>query len=68
MKNTSYSPEILALRQAIVAAKTRHRRAAARAPILEKLRILEEMRDFTVSLRGAREEHKARVQMAWAQP
>jgi len=53
------------LRQRIFESKDRYRRHLAHAPIEEKLRILEEMRDFTASLEHLRAENKARVKGAW---
>jgi hypothetical protein len=54
------------LRREIFKAKSAHRRHLVAAPVVEKLRILEEMRDFTAAMRGVREENKALVKGAWA--
>jgi hypothetical protein len=53
------------LRRETFKAKSAHRSHLAAAPVVEKLRILEEMRDFTAALRGVREENRALVKGAW---
>jgi hypothetical protein len=60
-------PELAALRAAVFRAKTEKRHAVRHASIEEKLRMLEEMRDFTASVRHLREENKANVRSAWPQ-
>jgi hypothetical protein len=54
------------LREKIFADKAARRRHVAKAPIPEKLRILEEMRDLSRALKGTREANKARVRAAIA--
>jgi hypothetical protein len=49
------------LREKIFRDKAARRRYLATAPIPEKLRLLEEMRDLTRALKKTREENKARV-------
>jgi hypothetical protein len=61
------SPEVEALRAAIFRAKAKRRISVRQAPIEEKLRMLEEMRDFSALLRPLREQHQARVKSAWTQ-
>jgi hypothetical protein len=53
------------LRKQIFKSKAERRRHWAQTPVVEKLRILEEMRDFTSALQAARDENKARVKGAW---
>jgi hypothetical protein len=52
------------LRERIFSAKAARRRYLVKAPIPEKLRILEEMRDTTRALNAVREQNKARVRAA----
>jgi hypothetical protein len=52
------------LREKILADKATRRRYLMTAPIPEKLRILEEMRDVTMALKKVREENKARIRAA----
>jgi hypothetical protein len=52
------------LREKVLADKAARRRYWVTAPIPEKLRVLEEMRDLTRALKGAREENRARVRAA----
>jgi hypothetical protein len=52
------------LREGLLREKAARRRYLVTAPIPEKLRILEEMRDTTRALRKSREENKARVRAA----
>jgi hypothetical protein len=59
------APELAALRSAIFRAKTEKRRAVRHASMEEKFLMLEEMRDFTGSVRHLREENKAKVKSAW---
>jgi hypothetical protein len=54
----------LELRAKVMADKAARRRYLVTAPIPEKLRILEEMRDVTRALKNAREANKAKVQAA----
>jgi hypothetical protein len=58
--------ELENLRNRIFEEKAVYRSHLAKAPISEKLRILEEMRAFTATTRQAREENKARMAAAWA--
>jgi len=60
--------EIEALRATIFRAKAHRRFALRQAPIEEKFRMLEEMRDFSSLLRPLREQHRAKVKSAWKQP
>jgi hypothetical protein len=53
------------LRTKLFRDKAEYRRYLAQAPIVEKLRIMEEMRDFTAAMQHAREENKASVKEAW---
>ena len=53
------------LRERIFRDKQEFRNYLAHAPINEKLRIMEEMRDFTAAMEGAREANKASVRHAW---
>ncbi|MEI9999371.1 MAG: hypothetical protein WDO13_09485 [Verrucomicrobiota bacterium] len=59
-------PDVAILRKALFEAKLKKRHGLRQASIIEKLRVLEEMRDFTAALRGHREANKARVRSAWA--
>jgi hypothetical protein len=52
------------LRAKVMADKAARRRYLLTAPIPEKLRILEEMRDATQALKDAREANKAKVRRA----
>jgi hypothetical protein len=54
------------LRSEIFKLKAQDRSRLARAPIEEKFRVLEEMRDFTAGLQGVRAENKARLRAARA--
>jgi hypothetical protein len=54
------------LREKALADKAARRRYLVTAPIPEKLRILEEMRDLTSALKKNREENKAAVRAARA--
>jgi hypothetical protein len=53
------------LREKILKDKAEYRNYLANAPIDEKLRILEEMRDFTAALEAVREENRMRMRPAW---
>jgi hypothetical protein len=52
------------LRDKVLRDKAARRRYLVKAPIPEKLRILEEMRDLTRALKETREANKARVRAA----
>jgi hypothetical protein len=54
------------VREQILTSKAEYRSHLAKMPIVEKLRILEEMRDFTSALQATRDENKARLKEAWA--
>jgi hypothetical protein len=53
------------LRARIFRDKEEFRNYLAHAPVEEKLRILEEMRDFTAAMQGARDANRASVRHAW---
>ncbi len=53
------------LRDHIFRAKVEHRSKLAQLPVVEKLRIMEEMRDFTLALQSLRDENKARSKDVW---
>jgi hypothetical protein len=59
--NLTHVPE---LREKVFRDKASRRRYLMTAPIPEKLRMLEEMRDVTRALKKNREENKARVRAA----
>jgi hypothetical protein len=52
------------LKAKVLADKAARRRYLTTAPIPEKLRILEEMRDMTNALKKTREDNKARIRAA----
>jgi hypothetical protein len=61
---SSHDPQAMTvteLREKVFKDKAARRRYLVTAPIPEKLRLLEEMRDLTRALKKAREENKARV-------
>jgi hypothetical protein len=53
------------LKAKVLEDKAAYRRHLAKLPIVEKLRLLEEMRDTTRALKKTREENKTRVKSAW---
>jgi hypothetical protein len=57
---------IAGLREGLLREKAARRRYLSTAPIPEKLRILEEMRDATHALRTVRERNKARIRQTVA--
>jgi|HubBroStandDraft_1064217.scaffolds.fasta_scaffold640354_2 hypothetical protein len=67
MKSHHDTQGLEALRKKIWADKAEYRSYLAKAPVEEKLRILEEMRDFTAAMQQARDENKARMKHAWSE-
>jgi hypothetical protein len=63
--NNSRGIALTELRKSIFNNKSRYRSHLAKAPVAEKLRVLEEMRDFTLALQAVRNENKSRVRTAW---
>jgi hypothetical protein len=63
---TITDPSVTELREGLLRDKAIRRRYLTTAPIPEKLRILEEMRDTTRALKAVRERNKLRIHEAVA--
>jgi hypothetical protein len=64
--NTIGGRSIAELRAGLLLEKAARRRYLATAPIPEKLKVLEEMRDATRALKAVRERNKTRIRQAVA--